>query len=241
MGNSWFQMKAFTVHQPNTTLKVSTEACLFGAWVADRWQKKSPHINRLLDIGTGTGLLSLMLAQQIPAEIDAVEIDPQAVMDASLNFSSSPWQASIHLHHTDLKDFAAPTAYYQGIICNPPFFTNDLKSPDEKKNTAKHEINLPLRLIIEKSAEWLAPGGQIALLLPAYRAQTVEDVFEEANWFIAEKAAIHQSNRHDVFRQFYLLQREPTLCKLDRIVIKESQTDYSEEAARLLKPYYLYL
>lgn len=241
MGNSWFQMKAFTVHQPNTTLKVSTEACLFGAWVAHQWRKKSPPISRLLDIGTGTGLLSLMLAQQIPAEIDAVEIDAQAAMDAESNFAASTWHAAIHLHVIDLKAFTAPKACYQGIICNPPFFTNDLKSPSDKKNTAKHEIILPLQVIIERSEEWLAPGGQLALLLPAYRASSVEHVFKNLHWHIAEKVDLHQTNQHDVFRHFYLLQREPTACQLSRIVIKQSQNEYSHEAASLLQPYYLYV
>lgn len=133
MANSYFQFKEFTVRQERASMKVCTDACLFGAYAANQLIFINPA--ECLDIGTGTGLLSLMLAQKIPANIDAVEIEYASYSQAKGNFEHSPWREQLNVFHTDINQFQSEKKY-NCIISNPPFFEKDLKSEDEKKNAA---------------------------------------------------------------------------------------------------------
>jgi tRNA1Val (adenine37-N6)-methyltransferase len=119
-------------------MKVTTDACLFGAWVAKEINNEKILINNYLDIGTGTGLLSLMIAQKNSSvKIDSIEIDKEAAEQALENVNASSWKERINVIHADAKDFAF-TKKYDLIVSNPPFYENELKSPDEKKNMAHH-------------------------------------------------------------------------------------------------------
>ena len=118
--NSWFQFKQFTVHQDKCAMKVCTDACLFGAWVANKLVQNKITAKNILDIGCGTGLLSLMLAQKTNAVIDSVEIDASAFDQAKQNISLSSWKEKIQLYHNSINNFE-PLTRYDFIICNPPF------------------------------------------------------------------------------------------------------------------------
>ena len=111
-------------------MKVCTDSCLFGAWIAAKIAKRYLDPKRILDIGTGTGLLSLLLAQKTDARIDAVEIAGEAFNQSKENFSASPWSEKITAYHADIKSWNAPSKY-DLLICNPPFFENDLLPPDD--------------------------------------------------------------------------------------------------------------
>src|SRR5437868_5022622 len=141
MPNNYFQFKQFIIQQDNCAMKVCTDACLFGAYIANELQ--SIPVNTILDIGAGTGLLSLMLAQKTTAVIDAVEIDNAAFEQAKENIAASPWKEKINTYHADISTFKTGKRY-EHIISNPPFFEDDLRSNDEKKNFAKHDSSLTL-------------------------------------------------------------------------------------------------
>src|SRR5687767_979288 len=113
-------------------MKVTTDACLFGAWCSKEIQKTKEKNQKILDVGTGTGLLSLMIAQQTDAFITAVEIDKDAAAEAQYNFSLSPWANRLQVLQEDITaiHFKEP---FDGIICNPPFYERDLKGPDAKR------------------------------------------------------------------------------------------------------------
>src|SRR5262245_3491214 len=131
MANNYFQFKQFTIHQDRCAMKVTTDSCLFGAWVASRESaaRSSPGTRRrILDIGGGTGLLALMLAQRTNAFIDSIEIDKDAFQQAEENVKASPWSDRISLYHGDAREFSFQHKY-QTIICNPPFYEKELKSP----------------------------------------------------------------------------------------------------------------
>ncbi|HEX5652644.1 MAG TPA: methyltransferase, partial [Chitinophagaceae bacterium] len=131
MANSWFRFKQFTIHQDRCAMKVTTDACLFGAWVTEQIlnaDKLTPitEARKILDIGTGSGLLALMLAQQTAHSIDALEIDQQAFEQARENIQASSWPDSIAMIHADARTFQ-PEFHYDIIISNPPFYEKELK------------------------------------------------------------------------------------------------------------------
>lgn len=143
-------------------MKVGTDGVLLGAWV------NPVTSGRILDIGTGTGLIALMLAQRTPPSvpIDAVEIQEAACQDASVNFSRSPWADRLHLHATDVRTFVPPHPYAL-IVSNPPWFHNSLKPPVQGREISRHSDALPLPELIQLAARWLTPDGRLALVLPA--------------------------------------------------------------------------
>src|SRR4051812_18737573 len=132
MANSYFKFKQFTVHHRANAMKVTTDSCLFGAWVANEIRnnksKNEMEVStRLLDIGSGTALLSLMIAQKNNVQIDAVEIDKEAAAEARQNVETSQWNNKIKVHHSNILSYPSPCVYHY-IVCNPPFYENELKS-----------------------------------------------------------------------------------------------------------------
>ena len=124
MSNTYFQFKQFTIHQDKSAMKVTTDGCLFGAWVADRMTNEVFKKNNCLDIGSGTGILALMLAQKNPnLSISAIEIDKDSFEQASKNIANSPWSPGIKIVHGDIKKFQSPEKF-AFIISNPPFYKN---------------------------------------------------------------------------------------------------------------------
>ena len=146
MANSYFQFKQFTIRQDRCAMKVTTDGCLFGAWAAEKINSvthpdyfgKELVINSCIDIGTGTGLLALMMAQQSKLFIDTIEIDKDAFEQASENIAASPWAGRIKIIHRDAKGFTSQNKY-NVIISNPPFYEKELKGQDAKKNLAHQE------------------------------------------------------------------------------------------------------
>src|SRR5882724_8546870 len=123
MANTYFQFKQFTIHQDRCAMKVTTDACLFGAWATVGIRKLAPEAKTILDIGSGTGLLSLMIAQQCDVLIDAVEIDKAAAAQAKENSTASPWKEKIMVIEGDIRYMARyPINRYDIVICNPPFY-----------------------------------------------------------------------------------------------------------------------
>ncbi|QOI98684.1 MAG: methyltransferase [Flammeovirgaceae bacterium] len=160
--NDYFQFRQFRVSHRRSSMKVGTDAVLLGAW-AD-----VSGINTVLDAGTGTGVIALMLAQRTAGQvkIDAVEIDHQAASDAYENFSVSPWTDSMHLFHTPLQHFI-PRQKYDLIISNPPFFVNSLKPPDASRKVARHTDSMKFDDLIALAIKYLQrPTGRLAIILP---------------------------------------------------------------------------
>jgi len=162
--NVYFQFQQFRVEQSDCAMKVSTDACLLGA-AADL-----AGATRLLDIGTGTGLLALMVAQRhSTVEVTAIEIDKAAAAQAAANVAASPWASRIAVHACSLVEYAAlHPAPFSHIICNPPFFKESMPSADVARNTARHvsPASLSFEELARFSARFLAPGGRLTVLLP---------------------------------------------------------------------------
>ncbi|MDR1673358.1 MAG: methyltransferase [Bacteroidales bacterium] len=167
MGNDIFRFKQFAVGQALAAMKVGEDSVLLGAW-ADVSRSR-----RILDVGTGTGLLALMMAQRTcgKAMIDAVEIDADACRQARLNVADSPWAEQIKVFHADFRDFAQQNAPYDLIISNPPYFRGSLQSANRQRMLARHDNCLSLSDLNVCAMPLLAPDGIIAVVLPPDEAQ----------------------------------------------------------------------
>lgn len=222
-------------------MKVCTDSCLFGAWAAHWLSKNSTQLKRILDIGSGTGLLSLMLAQQLPLiKIDAVELNADAALQAGENLTSSPWHGRLYIHQTRIQNFYS-NCKYDFIICNPPFYRSNLQSGDETKNAAHHSTELSLQELMIAIQRWLTDDGCFALLLPHYRVNEIEKLASAAGFFLHKKTLVKQTEQHQYFRSMMLFSTKEGLCSADEIVIKNSLNQYTGAFRFLLKDYYLHL
>ena len=236
--NTWFQFKQFTIHQEKTAMKVCTDACLFGAWVANKIELKEINADNILDIGCGTGLLSLMLAQKTKAQIDAVEIDKNAFEQAKENINLTEWKEQINIHHNSIIDFKTAKKYGL-IICNPPFYENQLKSIDAARNRAMHATTLSYEDLIIALKNNLAQSGSAAVLLPYYAIKEFEETLSKNQLFIYEKCNVAHSPKHPFFRKMVIFSGVKKESSEHSISIKNNNNFYSEEFIELLKDYYL--
>ena len=221
-------------------MKVCTDSCLFGAWINEWISKSKSNISNALDIGTGTGLLSLMLAQNHSFEIDAVEIDISAFNQAKHNIESTNWNKQIKIHHTSLQDFL-PTKKYDFIFSNPPFYENDLKSNDSSKNLAKHDSGLSLETLVSFIDKNLSDKGFASLLLPFHRKKYIEELLKNFSFSILAQTLVKQSASHNHFRTMILFSKQPSLPQENEMNIYEERNIYSVAFLHLLKEYYLHL
>lgn len=240
MANHYFQFKEFTVYQDMSAMKVCTDACLFGAYTADLIIKENITVANCLDIGTGTGLLSLMLAQQLDCTIDAVEIDNRSYRQAAGNFRHSPWNSRLAVFNTDIKAYQSEKKY-DCIISNPPFFEGDLKSEEQSKNAAKHDSTLTLVELLEKVLGLLSDDGIFAVLLPYKRVKYFIEEAEKQGLHLFHRAMVKQTPLHSQFRGMLYFSRKQVEPSKKEIAIKNEMGDYTARFIELLKDYYLYL
>jgi len=221
-------------------MKVCTDACIFGAFIAAQINKRQLGTGNLLDIGTGTGLLSLMAAQKTEGNIDAIEIDKAAYQQAIINFEQSPWRRRLTIHNIDALQYA-PGKKYNCIISNPPFFEGDLKSANSKKNAAKHDTTLSLEQLLDIVARNLSPQGFFAVLLPYHRVGYFIETANAANFFLNQQLLIQHTRLHPFFRGILFFSQTKTVVTTNELAIKNEKGSYTPEFIELLQDYYLHL
>lgn len=237
MANSYFRLRKFTIKQDKCAMKVCTDACLFGATIAN---KKLPGVN-WLDIGTGTGILPLMIAQKNDkVEIDTVEIDADAALQAADNIASTAWGNRIHVINEDILTLKKDVLY-DCIISNPPFFQNNLKSPDETINKAKHNVSLDLHQLLKFVDVNLSDTGNFAVMLPYQGLHVFVAEAKKNNLYLAEQLLVKQTSKHKFFRGILFFKREQSEALYQEIIIKELDNRYTTGFAAALKDYYLFL
>ena len=224
-------------------MKVTTDGGLFGAWAGKKIRIMKSEVRNTLDIGAGTGILSLMIAQQSDTNIDAIEIDKETYEQAKENIANSPWADRINTIHGDAKDFLG-LKQYDVIISNPPFYEKELKSGNSKKNRAHHDEGLLLDDLLTIIQQNLKPEGEFYLLLPYKRNEEVRNSFANNKLVISHQTLVRQSTRHDYFRimlsgkHFENKTEEFTTTEL---AIRDKEQEYTPAFIDLLKDYYLYL
>jgi tRNA1Val (adenine37-N6)-methyltransferase len=219
-------------------MKVCTDSCLFGAWIAE--QNKGKSIESVLDIGAGTGLLSLMYVQKSNTKIDAIEIDIDAATQARENVTASPWKDKINIINESLLKFH-PAYSYDFIFSNPPFFEDDLISSNEQKNNAKHNTSLTLKDLISFISKHLKSDGAGALLIPYHRLEHLKILLNECDFNINHLTLVKQTVKHAYFRAMVLFSNNNVIKDDDDIIIHEDDRKYTQEFINLLKDYYLNL
>jgi tRNA1Val (adenine37-N6)-methyltransferase len=240
VANHYFRFKKFTVHQDACAMKVTTDSCFFGAWTAEELGIEQ-KIKNILDIGTGTGLLSLMIAQKNEVEIDAVEIDNEAAQQAKENVTASLWGKNIRVFNEDILSFQ-PDKKYDCIISNPPFYENELASEVQKKNIAHHSAQLTIADVLSKIKLHLKEDGIFFLMYTFKRNKEVERLIEANQLSIKSSVILSQSVRHTPFRVIVKgTSKQDVVGTTTSIEIWDERQQYTKQFVNLLKDYYLYL
>ena len=241
MPNPFFQFKQFTIYHDRCAMKVTTDGCFFGAWVAEEIKKEKRKIKNALDIGAGTGILSLMIAQKNKIAIDAVEIDKDASQQAKENIEASPWKNQIHIFNEDIVSFQ-PGKKYDCIISNPPFYENELASEKQKRNIAHHSERLTISEVLKVIKIYLIEDGIFFLMLPFKRREEIENLFCKNDLFVLSTVILSQSVKHSPFRVIVKgTTKKITSKRPDSIAIWNEHQQYTSQFIDILKDYYLYL
>ena len=233
MGNSWFQFQQFRIHQDRCAMKISTDAVLLGTLT------EAEHPIKILDIGTGTGVIALMLAQRFPgATLTAIELDQDAAEQAKENFQSSPFSDRLSLFFGKFQDFSGE-GQFDLIVSNPPFFPDHLKSTDPKRNKALHTDELPFSELIEKTTRILSSGGSFWVILPTRQMQEFEVLAAKSGLFPFQKVRIKDSEPKSVYREVGGFSFSEKVKEETELVLKEANGSYSKAYSTLLSGFLL--
>jgi len=231
-----FHFKKFSIDDSNAAMKIGTDSVLLGAWTP------CGDETRILDIGTGSGILALMMAQRNnKTVIEAIEIDSNAAELAQINVQLSPWPNQIYILNSSIQEFASKSqSKYSLIISNPPFFSDSLKAPDKARNIARHNDTLPIKDMLEATSKMLTDTGKAAFIIPA-------DAFE--NWRIeasnlllypAFVTRVKSSPSHNPYRVMVVFTRDKMKDIIDNeLPIYSSMNIYTNEYRELTKEFYL--
>jgi tRNA1Val (adenine37-N6)-methyltransferase len=201
---------------------------------------KKYDVRNVLDIGAGTGLLMLMLAQKCNSFIDGIEIDEPSFEQAKENINTSLWSNRLTIYLGDVMQFQF-TKKYDLIISNPPFYENDLKSNTETRNTAMHDTGLKLKGLLSAVAKNLSDDGFFAVLLPYQRTDAfISDAMGEG-LYLQKRMDAKQTILHSYFRSLLLFRWNEVVVQNNSMAIKDEQGAYTNDFVQLLKEYYLYL
>lgn len=235
MANNWFAFKQFTVIQERSAMKVGTDGVLLGVCVPDG------DYQQILDVGTGTGLVALMMAQRFSkAAIDALEIDQEAGEEAHFNFQQSPWSQRLHLIHADARSFV-PKKQYDLIVSNPPYFVDSLKNSCHKKKTARHTDSLSTMDLVELVAGALTPTGLFVVILPYEHLEVALSVAALQKLYpvkiISVKPRTDKPFKRVVIAFSSIAPDKPVYQEL--VIESPSRHQYSAEFLSLTQPFYL--
>ena len=224
-------------------MKVGTDGVLLGAWAPI-----APQATRLLDIGTGTGLIALMLAQRLEQRlphIDAIDIDQSSIEQATENIASSPFAKYITTHHTSLQDHN-PEAKYDAIVCNPPYFVASLKCPDAARTQARHTDSLSFNDLLEHSTRLLNSGGSLSVVLPVNEGNQLIELAPQYGFSLTHLTEVHPTPTAPPKRlllQFVMqntqLNHSSLLISHSSLTIEIARHQYTPEYISLTRDFYL--
>ena len=235
MPSSFFRFKQFIVHQDKSAMKVGTDGVLLGAWTG------ASNACSILDIGTGTGLIALMLAQVSQAKIDAIDVDKNSCEQALENISLSPWNDRINIIHKSFQEYQQNCHLkYDLLVSNPPFFINSLKSGKEERNLARHNDALPFHDIIAGVLNLLAKDGRFCIILPFTEGNIFIDLARECLLFCSRKTHVSPCPWKSPTRLLIEFRRESRSLVENSLTIEmDERHSYSAEFVHLTRDFYL--
>lgn len=231
-----FQFKQFTVQQDKCAMKVGTDGVLLGAWTPVEHNPFS-----ILDIGAGTGLIALMLAQRCHAEqIDGLEIDADAHEQAVDNFENSPWGDRLFCYHASLDEFMEePEDEYDLIVSNPPFYTDGYFSGDEQRDMARHNNSLPFEDLIHASEILLSEIGILAVVIPFKEEEKFIALAKDEQLYPFKITRVKGTPETEIKRSLIALSRTKKEITTDELIIETARHKYTDEYISLTKDFYL--
>ena len=232
MSNTWFRFKQFTIHQQAAAMKVGTDGVLLGA-LADVHNARTA-----LDIGTGTGLIALMLKQRNPQlQVTAIDVEKEAVEQATGNAALSPWE--VEVLHVSAQAFALSGRRFDRIVCNPPYFCSSLKAPDAARSLARHNDSLPFGELLAAVDRLLAPDGQCWVILPYDAASAFSEKGVQNALHTTQAVTVVTKPGKAPKRMVLCLERGPRPLLAETLVIENDKGGYTERYAALVHPFYL--
>ena len=233
MANPFFTFKQFTIRHDRCAMKVGTDGVLLGAWT------NVNHSRRILDIGTGTGLIALMLAQRCPqAYITAIDIDAEAVSQAQENVKSSPWADRVEVIRQDICHY--PTEQrFDTIVSNPPYFIDSLKCPDDQRNTARHNDTLDAERLLSSVTRLLSADGRFSIILPAEQTDMLIQTARIQGLYPSRQTAVITRPGLPPKRILMEFQKTGKAFQTDELVIELERHVYSEGYIALTREFYL--
>ena len=237
MSNDYFSFKQFTVHQDRCAMKVGTDGTLLGAWAKGG--------DRILDVGTGTGLIALMLAQRFPqAMVDAIDIDSDACLQAHENVVASPFADRVNVHHCRLQDFTPvipkekwtdneSSLYYDAIVVNPPYFEQSLKAPDVQRSMARHTDSLSYRDLMNGVVRLLDTDGEFSVVIPFDCRSSLETEAIMAGLYPSRVCAVKTTPRKTARRYLLAFRKHPEVIETSELLMN------SDAYHDLVKDFYL--
>ena len=228
-----FHFKLFKLHQDKTAMKVGTDGVLLGAWV------NCKNAKSIIDIGTGTGLISLMLAQKNKsAQILAIEIDKGAAIQANENIEDSKWKDRIIVKQTSLQDFQTQEKF-DLIVSNPPFFNNTFKAESNSRNNARQTESLSFNYLLERTASLLTTNGKASFILPFSEKENFISIAKEQQLFLNNILYVKGNIKTEIKRILVEFSVKETEIKEETISIEISRHKYTKEYIELVKDFYL--
>lgn len=237
MANPYFSFKQFTVFHDKCAMKVGIDGVLLGAWT------EVENLDKILDIGTGTGLIALMLGQRTEGEIDAIDIDENAINQAKENVGKSPWSNRIKLYLLSIQEFAKQTNNrYDLIVSNPPYFNNSLKAPTESRSVARHTDTLSHEDLIDNATVLLTQTGRICLILPVNEGLKCVQYAEKNKLFCTKLVTVYPKPGTVAKRLLIEFSLQFSQRIESELIIENNQRhQYSDEFSLLAKDFYLKL
>lgn len=238
MSTKPFQFKQFKIEQNNTAMKVGTDGVLLGAWV-----DISSNPNSILDIGTGTGLIALQLAQRTYAElIDAVEIEPDAFEQAVQNFENSAWSDRLFCYHASIQEFSNEIDIkYDLIVSNPPFYNDTFKVLETKRANARHTGKLSFDELILATSRLLHKEGNCFFILPFKEEEKFLKIAHKNSLFPSKITRVKGNTKNKSKRSLIQLGFEQIKTQIEELVLEKERHHYTEEYKKLVKEFYLFL
>ncbi|MFK7833604.1 MAG: tRNA1(Val) (adenine(37)-N6)-methyltransferase [Winogradskyella sp.] len=231
-----FKFKQFTVQQNRCAMKIGTDGVLLGAWAS-----VAHHPFNVLDIGAGTGILSLMIAQRSDAnQIEAIEIDDDAFEQCAENFENSPWNDRLFCFHASLLEYIeAVDEKFDLIICNPPFYSEDYKTKDTSRNLARFSDAMPLEHIVFAVINFLSDKGKFSIIIPYKEEETVIEEVSLIDLFPNRILRVRGHKNSEIKRSLIEFSYTESTVQISELIIETERHNYTEDYMNLTKDFYL--